>query len=155
MSPTAAEHLAALGVTVEQARGYVMAHAGHDLEGILEVAHSHGITNSMLAEIVGGDITGLEVAQYFAAHGLDSGKLDHPEQPEHPEHPETPVGPGEHEPGGNADLVAGFVNQMHNLFDRPVDMPQEPHTVATEVLLIVHTMVELIGQAPDLDGAGA
>ena len=189
MPVSTAEHLASLGVTIGQARTYVLAHAEHDLEGILELAHSHGITNSMLAEIVGGDITGLEVAQYFAAHGLDSSRLgddvqlpvghgdfvpagppdgepphgapetpEHPEQPdhpEHPEHPETPVGPGEDEGGGNSEVVAGFVDQLHDLFDRPADMPQEPHAVADGVLEIVHAMVELIGHAPDLDGAGA
>ena len=74
--PTAAEHLAQYNVTVEQARTFIFSNL-LDLPLILHVADTFGVTNQMLAEIVGG-VTEADVEYYFAAHGLDSSILDEP-----------------------------------------------------------------------------
>lgn len=93
--PTAAEHLAQYNVTVDQAREFILVHLGN-LPFILQVADTFGVTNRMLAEIVGG-VTEADVEYYFAAHGLDSTILDDPEPPpqddppyEEPPHEEPP-----------------------------------------------------------------
>ncbi|MBI5278566.1 MAG: hypothetical protein HY854_19165 [Burkholderiales bacterium] len=72
---TAAEHLATYGVTVDQAREFIFANLGN-LPLILQVADTYGVTNAMLAEIVGGGVTAPDVVNYFYLHGLDSSILD-------------------------------------------------------------------------------
>jgi hypothetical protein len=156
MFASTALHLANLGISMEQARGYVLAHA-QDLSGILEQAVQHGITHEMLADIVGGGLTGLDIANHFAAHGIDSSRLGHPEHPEHPEHPQPPDHPvpPEHpdesagHPSETSVIVAGYVAQLHDLV---TPLPQEPHARAEDVLEIVHAMVEIIGQPHEVAG---
>jgi hypothetical protein len=92
MPPSTAEHLASLGVTVKDAREFVMSHLS-DLGVVLGAARDHGITNEMLAQIVGGEITGLQVAQFFSAHGFDSSVLDQlPALADHPQDVASIVG---------------------------------------------------------------
>jgi hypothetical protein len=75
MPQSTVEHLASLGVTVKDAREFVMSHLD-DIGVVFNAAHEHGITNEMLAQIVGGEITGLQVAEFMSAHGFDSNVLD-------------------------------------------------------------------------------
>ncbi|MBI5278970.1 MAG: hypothetical protein HY854_21225 [Burkholderiales bacterium] len=75
MPDSVAEHLAALGVTVPQARDFVLAHLDNP-HFIAEVATGNGITHDELAQIVGGEVTGLEVAAFFAQHDIDTSELE-------------------------------------------------------------------------------
>lgn len=75
MALSTERHLANLGVTVEYARDFIFANLGN-LEYILAIAEQFGVTNDMLAEIVGGGYTASDVYLYFSANGLDSGGLD-------------------------------------------------------------------------------
>jgi len=69
-----AEELAELGVTVEQARAFLMANLGN-LQLILHLAQEYELTNDMLGELAGG-YSGEQVEAYFDANGLDSDVLD-------------------------------------------------------------------------------
>jgi hypothetical protein len=70
MKQSTADHLASLGVTVHEARAFIAAHLDNPHK-IANAADQHGITDEMLAQIVGGEITGLEVAAFFSAHGME------------------------------------------------------------------------------------
>ena len=87
--PTAAEHLAQYNVTVEQANAFIFGNL-HNLPFILQVADNFGVTNQMLAEIVGG-VTAADVVYYFSIHGLDSSVLEEaPPAEEEPPYEEPP-----------------------------------------------------------------
>lgn len=69
------DRLAELGLTPHEARVFVLTHLDHP--GMLAGrAFEYGITLEMLAEIVGGSVTGLEVAQFFAAHDIGAAVLE-------------------------------------------------------------------------------
>ncbi|MCO4757848.1 MAG: hypothetical protein KC477_07485 [Oceanospirillaceae bacterium] len=67
-------HLAQLGVTIEQARNFIIANVQNP-SVIFNVAKQHGITNQMLAEIYGG-VTAETVQAFFDTKGIDSSELD-------------------------------------------------------------------------------
>lgn len=75
MALNAAQHLAQYGVSVADARAFVMSNLGN-LQNIFNVAHEYGVTNAMLAEIVGDGYTAADVKGYFSAHGINSAALD-------------------------------------------------------------------------------
>jgi hypothetical protein len=72
--PSAAAHLAQYGVSVEQARGFIVANL-QSPQTIYSVAREFGVTNQMLAEIYGG-VTAADVRGFFASLGFDAGALD-------------------------------------------------------------------------------
>jgi hypothetical protein len=79
-------------VTVKDARDFVMSHLD-DLGVVAAAAHQHGITADMLAQIVGGDITGLQVAAIMAAHGIEmSGHEEIPALADNPQDIASVVG---------------------------------------------------------------
>lgn len=73
--PTASEHLSQYGVTVEQARSFILGNL-NNLPNIINVCSQFGVTNEMLAEIYGGGITANTVIAYFNANSVDSTVLD-------------------------------------------------------------------------------
>jgi len=74
-SSTAADKLAELGITSPQAREFVLSNLDHP-GTIAGMAFSHGITLEMLAEIVGGDVTGLQIADHFAQRDIGVDELE-------------------------------------------------------------------------------
>jgi hypothetical protein len=72
--PSAAAHLAQYGVSVEQARGFIVANL-QSPQTIYSVAREYGVTNQMLAEIYGG-VTAADVRGFFSSLGFDAGALD-------------------------------------------------------------------------------
>jgi hypothetical protein len=85
MSLSASQHLSSFGITVAQAQAYIFANL-NNLSAILSLADQYGVTNDMLAEIVGGGYTGDQVEAYFVSHGLDSSILDAPTDPGTPQY---------------------------------------------------------------------
>lgn len=71
---TASTLLAQHGVTVAQARTFIMSNL-NNLSTILSTSKQFGVTNDMLAEIYGG-VSGNDVRGFFSSHGLDSANLD-------------------------------------------------------------------------------
>lgn len=71
---SAATHLAQYGVTVDQAREFILANLGN-LQHIIDVCGEFGVTNQMLAEIYGG-VTATDVINFFQANGFNSTHLD-------------------------------------------------------------------------------
>lgn len=68
--------MARFGVSLEDARAWIFANVERP-QDIHAVARSAGITNTMLAEIIGlPGITGVEVSAYFSARGLNGRELD-------------------------------------------------------------------------------
>lgn len=67
-------HLDQYGVSMEEARNFIIAHLDN-LQHILDVSLEYGVTNSMLAEIYGG-VSSVDVVDYFTTHELDSTVLD-------------------------------------------------------------------------------
>ncbi|HSH92276.1 MAG TPA: hypothetical protein VK996_19980 [Ramlibacter sp.] len=70
---TTAEYLASLGVTMDQAYDWIVANA-NDPAYIHSIAAQFGITNAMLADIVGCSAD--DVRNYFSSQGLDPSLLD-------------------------------------------------------------------------------
>ncbi|GJL73758.1 MAG: hypothetical protein NMNS01_29570 [Nitrosomonas sp.] len=70
---SAEEHLAKLGVTVQQAQDFINNNVGRP-EIIFEAADQFGVTNNMLSEITNISIN--NVRDYFTVNGKDSNKLD-------------------------------------------------------------------------------
>jgi hypothetical protein len=66
-------HLAAIGVTIQQARDFIFSHS-NEPEVILNTAVEHDITTSMLSETTG--LTVNDISTYFSSLGLDASKLD-------------------------------------------------------------------------------
>lgn len=77
---TAQEHLAQYGVSMEQARAFIISNLDN-LQHILDVCNQFGVTNQMLAEIYGG-VTADDVEAYFSSNGLDSSTLDQSDTPD-------------------------------------------------------------------------
>lgn len=73
MSTSTIAHLANLGVTVEQAREFLIRNINQP-ELIFNVSMSYGITNSMLGEIIGIDVS--IVRGFWTSVGLNSRGLD-------------------------------------------------------------------------------
>lgn len=72
---SAESHLAQYGVTVEQARTFLVDNVQNgNLQNILDVCSEFGVTNPMLAEIYGG-VSASDVVNYFASNGYDSTSL--------------------------------------------------------------------------------
>ncbi|MCO4759058.1 MAG: hypothetical protein KC477_13635 [Oceanospirillaceae bacterium] len=74
---TAESHLAQFGVSMGQARDYLLGNLDN-LFGIHDTCSRFGVTNDMLAEILANDfsgLTGTQVANYFAVNGIDSNNL--------------------------------------------------------------------------------
>lgn len=72
------DHLASLGVSLEQAHSFVMAHLG-DPATIYNVAKQFKINSQMLADIVAPSVPGvsaLQVEAFFNAHGLKGSNLN-------------------------------------------------------------------------------
>lgn len=67
-------YLANFGVTIGQAREYVLAHL-NDPHAIVATARQYGITNDMLGEIAGG-YSAAEVRGYLAGFGIDATPLE-------------------------------------------------------------------------------
>lgn len=75
---TAASHLATLGVTLQQARDFVVHNIGSP-KVIFDVATTFKITSGMLAEIIAGDIpgiTGAQIESFFTHSGLPGKSLN-------------------------------------------------------------------------------
>lgn len=72
---SAAIYLGELGITVPQAREFIFAHLG-DPATIFNAAYQYGLTNDMLAEIVGGGVGPGDVRNWFAGQGIDASVLD-------------------------------------------------------------------------------
>lgn len=70
----AAEHLAKFGVTVAQAKEFILANINRPQE-IFNVAKQFGVTNAYLAEIYGG-VTTQDVIAFFDSVKIDSRSLD-------------------------------------------------------------------------------
>lgn len=67
--------MAQFGVSIAEAREFVLSNLDHP--GMLAgMAFQHGITLDILAQIVGGGLTGLEIAQFFAAHDISAASLE-------------------------------------------------------------------------------
>lgn len=72
---TAQEHLEQHGATVEAAKSFIMDNL-NNLLTVYKVCDQYGVTNDMIAEILGMDgVDGTVVANYFASHGIDSDSL--------------------------------------------------------------------------------
>jgi hypothetical protein len=100
MPSSTAEHLASLGVTVHEAREFIVAHLDNPHK-IAAAADEHGITDEMLAQIMGGEITGRDVAAFFSAHGMErSGHGEIPGFAENPQDVAQLVGLQHHEAHG-------------------------------------------------------
>ena len=67
-------YLANFGVTIEQAREYVLAHLSNP-NAIVATARQYGITNDMLGEIAGG-YSAADVRGYLAGFGIDASGLE-------------------------------------------------------------------------------
>lgn len=67
-------YLANFGVTIEQAREYVLAHL-NDPHAIVATARQYGITSEMLGEIAGG-YSAAEVRGYLAGFHIDAAPLE-------------------------------------------------------------------------------
>jgi hypothetical protein len=72
--PSAAAHLAQYGVSVVQARSFIVANL-QSPQTIYSVAREFGVTNQMLAEIYGG-VTAADVRGFFSSLGFDAAALD-------------------------------------------------------------------------------
>jgi hypothetical protein len=70
----AAEHLAKFGVTVAQAKEFILANLNRPQE-IFNTAKQFGVTNAFLAEIYGG-VTTQDVISFFDSVRIDSRSLD-------------------------------------------------------------------------------
>jgi len=70
---SAEEHLAKLGVTVQQAFDFIVANVDKP-EVIFSAARQYGVTNDMLSEIT--NATTIEIHDYFVNAGIDSIQLD-------------------------------------------------------------------------------
>lgn len=74
---TAESHLSSYGVTMAQARDFIMTNIA-DLNLIYNTCKTYGVTHDMIAEILQTTFPGLDgttVANYFAANGIDSTDL--------------------------------------------------------------------------------
>ncbi|WP_372835442.1 hypothetical protein [Pontibacterium sp.] len=71
---SASTHLAQFGVTVEQARSFILNNIASP-SVIFDTASNYGVTNEMLAEIYGG-VTRDDVVGFFNSVGIDSSILD-------------------------------------------------------------------------------
>lgn len=67
-------YLAQFGVTMQQARDFIVNNINNP-GTIFQVCKNAGITNSMIAEIVGG-VTAVQVQQFFNDRGLQANQLD-------------------------------------------------------------------------------
>lgn len=72
---SAETYLAQFGVTVAQAREFIISNVNNPAT-IFSVADQFGVSTDMLAEIVGGGFTGDDVSAWFAARGFDATQLD-------------------------------------------------------------------------------
>lgn len=72
---SAETYLAQFGVTVAQAREFILSNVNNP-GTIFSVADQFGVTTDMLAEIVGGGFTGDDVSAWFSARGFDANQLD-------------------------------------------------------------------------------
>lgn len=71
---TTSEYLANLGVTMQQAKDYIMANLGSPAT-IFNTCAQFGVTNQMLADIYGG-VTADQVESFFDSQGLDGSLLN-------------------------------------------------------------------------------
>ena len=70
---TTQEYLAKYGVSIEEARDFVMSNLDH-LDIVYNTAKEYGVNNDMLADIVSSDfpgVTGKTVNDFFNQHGFD------------------------------------------------------------------------------------
>ena len=75
---TAAQLLSGYGITMDQARAWLVQHVGNPADVLVLCQQAH-ITNAMLGEIAGwpgSPVPGNLVLSYFALHGLNSGVLE-------------------------------------------------------------------------------
>ncbi len=72
--PSAATHLAQYGVSVTQARDFIVANL-QSPQTIYSVAKQYGVTNQMLAEIYGG-VSAADVRGFFTNLGFDASALE-------------------------------------------------------------------------------
>lgn len=73
---TAAQHLSQYGVTIQQAKQFIMENL-NNVSNIYNVAKEYGVTNAMLAEIYGG-VTENDVKGFFQYHGFNPEVLETP-----------------------------------------------------------------------------
>jgi hypothetical protein len=71
---SAAAHLNTYGVTVDQARSFIMDNINH-VDNIFNVARDYGVTCAMLRDIYGNGATYNDVVNFFDSHGLNSNYL--------------------------------------------------------------------------------
>jgi len=71
---SASTHLAQFGVTLQQARDFVFSNVNNP-GTIYAVSKQFGVTNEMLAEIVGGGFTAQQVSNFFTERGFDGPAL--------------------------------------------------------------------------------
>lgn len=72
---TTSTYLASLGVTMQQARDFVLTHYRDHPQLVLDTARQYGITNEMLGEIADG-YSAQQVREFFAFHGMNAQMLD-------------------------------------------------------------------------------
>lgn len=72
---SAQAHLARYGVTLEQARDFIFQNLGSP-DVIYNACLAYGVTNDMLAEMVGGGVTAHDVRSFWASRGFDASLLD-------------------------------------------------------------------------------
>ncbi len=72
---SAVTHLSQFGVSVLQAREFIFANLESPIS-IFNAAYQYGLTNDMLAEIVGGGVGAGDVRNWFAGQGIDAAVLD-------------------------------------------------------------------------------
>lgn len=71
---SASTHLAQFGVTIAQAREFIFSNVENP-GTIYAVSKQFGVTNEMLAEIVGGGFTAQQVSNFFTERGFDGPAL--------------------------------------------------------------------------------
>ena len=72
---SALSHLAQYGVSIQQAHDFIFANLNQPAV-IFNTAHQFGVTNEMLAEIVGGGYGASDVRAWFAGQGFNASLLD-------------------------------------------------------------------------------
>lgn len=160
MPTTVVDKLTAMGVTLEQARGWVFDHL--DNPGMIAItAHHNGITIDMLAQIVGHGASGLDVSNFFRGHGIGHNadgeiELEEDDQDEGGEgqaHGQSgePHGQSD-EPHGGASGVSQLVHEYLDAMHEAMDVAGHPPEGGMSVIVhqYIEPMVELIGSQPEV-----
>jgi len=88
------EYLSYKGVSMQEARDFIMDNVTNDLHTVFSVCVSFGVNNDMIADILQSDFPGLTgevVSEYFDANGFSGSLLGFTDIA--PTAPTTPIGP--------------------------------------------------------------